>query len=218
MRTLRSASLLALLLTTAPAFAQPGGLDTRLTMRARQTLQQDPALAILPELRVTVRNGVATLWGAVPNSDIARRAETMLRQLTGVTEVCNDLHVQSPTDPMVAFLKQGEGDNGRAWIMTNRPAALMSRPEDEPGADKGVALLLPPISLQAAPAAPVDADPATALTRLRQAEPRFHGVQAEVRGGIVWLRPVNARAEDVFELARIASTLRGVERVIVQDR
>jgi len=217
MRTLRSASLLALLLAAPPAFAQSGGLDTRLTLQARQTLQHDAALAILPELRVTVRNGVATLWGAVPDCASARQAETLLRQLAGVSEVCNDLQVQSPTDPMVAFLRQNDGVNGRASIITNRPASLMSRAEDEAAAERGIALL-PPITLPAAPAAAADADPAAALARLRQAEPRFHGVLAEVRGGVVWLRPNGARPPDVFELARLASTLPGVERVIVQDR
>lgn len=220
MRTLRSASLLALLLAAAPAFAQSSGLDTRLTMKARQVLQREPALAILPELRVTVRNGVATLWGAVPNSEIARQAETLLRQTAGVSDVRNDLHVQSPTDPMVAFLKQNEGETGRAWIMTARPASLMSRPEDLAAtSEKGISLL-PPITLKSAPAATVEAanDPAAAIARLRQSQPRFQGVQAEVRDGVVWLRPVGARAEDVFEMARLASTVAGVERVVVQDR
>lgn len=223
MRTLRSASLLALLLAAAPAFAQSSGLDTRLTLKARQVLQREPALAILPELRVTVRNGVATLWGAVPNSEIARQAETLLRQTAGVSDVRNDLHVQSPTDPMVAFLKQNEGETGRAWIMTARPASLMSRPEDLAAtSEKGISLL-PPITLQAPGATPARAveapgDPAAAIARLRQSQPRFQGVQAEVRDGVVWLRPVGARAEDVFEMARLVSTIAGVERVVVQDR
>ena len=204
------------MLIAAPAEAQSGGLDTRLTMKARQTLQHDPGLAILPELRASPSATASPRSGARrANSEIARQAETLLRQVAGVSDVRNELHVQSPTDPMVASLKQNEGENGRAWIMTARPASLMSRPEDLAAtSEKGISLLPPITPRQSAPAAAVEApgDPAAAIARLRQSQPALHGVQAEVRDGVVWLRPVGARAEDVFELARLASTVAGVER------
>jgi osmotically-inducible protein OsmY len=66
-------------------------LDLELSLRARQVLQDD-SLADL-NLGVSVRDRVATLWGTVPNRDVARRAEERLRQVIGLTSVLSQLHV-----------------------------------------------------------------------------------------------------------------------------
>ena len=70
-----TAALLVLLAGSGTAAADDGVLrDCTLTVRARQALLQDSTLAPL-NLGVTVRAGVATLWGETPSAWVGRRAE-----------------------------------------------------------------------------------------------------------------------------------------------
>ncbi|MBL8798126.1 MAG: BON domain-containing protein [Planctomycetia bacterium] len=228
--------------TAAPALAEKDPLhDTRLTIRARQAIQQDPALAELKTINVSVRANVATLWGSVPSRDLSRRAETKVRQVQGVFEVKNELHVQGPDDSMARFMqtppRQPSGSSERLWFMANRPPALLTgRPEDldtklgsPPSSDSNGVALLPPIRLGApeqppaptvvAPqAAPAPApDLGLALERLRQAEPRFWNLRAEVEGRAVRIVGRAARTEDAFDFAHAVSRVPDVERVILGE-
>jgi len=213
--------------------------DTRLTIRARQAIQQDPALAELKTINVSVRANVAALWGAVPSRELSRRAEQKVRQVQGVFEVKNELHVQAPDDSMAQFMRtpprQLSASSERLWFMANRPPALLTgRPEDGeikstavPPSDSNGVSLLPPVLLgeptiatAPAPIAPAAA-PQTCLAetieRVRQTEPRFWNIRTEVEGGGVRITGTAARTEDVFDFAHAISRLPGVERVILGE-
>jgi hypothetical protein len=218
---LGSSALAAILLilgsASAPAQDDPIR-DCRLAMRARQAWQQDPALANVIHLGVTVRAGTATIWGAVPSAELARRAETLVRDIQGIFEVRNELHVEVPNDPIVEFLRTPNPRSAQKiepqWIQANRqPAQLMS---SAPAPTNGVALL-PPITLQGLQPTgnATSADLAAAIQLLQQPEPRFWSIHAEVQGGVVRLRGSSGHREDLFELAQRISRLAGVERVVV---
>lgn len=238
--TLRSwialAAPLLLLAATSKAIAQPAGEDTpgslltplanadpardcRMTLRARQAVQNDPALAGITHIGVSVRSGVACLWGSVSSSEAARRAEVLVRQVPGIFEVRNEIHVESPDDPLVMFLRSNRaGKVARApspqWVSANRPTGLLlSRPEEPTPPPNGVTLL-PPITL-VLPAA--DPDLIGRITAIQQSDPKFLGVVADVQNGVVRLGGTVTRWEEIFALARSISLLPGVERVILQD-
>src|SRR5262245_38312700 len=154
---LGSSALAAILLilgsASAPAQDDPIR-DCRLAMRARQAWQQDPGLANVIHLGVTVRGGTATIWGAVPSAELARRAETLVREVQGIFEVRNELHVDVPNDPIVELLRTPSPRSARTkepqWIQAHRqPAQLMSGAS---APTSGVALL-PPLTLQTSPPA-----------------------------------------------------------------
>jgi hypothetical protein len=78
--------------------------DLELTLRARKALLQDPTLAPL-SIGVTVHDRVAVLWGKVPSVELARQAQTRLRQVLGLSGVQDDLCVcptpgASPAKPL----------------------------------------------------------------------------------------------------------------------
>jgi osmotically-inducible protein OsmY len=200
--------------------------DARLTLRARQALQQDPGLAALPLVGVSVRANAATLWGSVPAAELARRAETIVRQVPGIFEVRNDLRVEAANDPLVEFLKTTPPRPRTtipevAWL-ANRPTAILTGRPDEPTptpapSANGVALL-PPITLDSPrPAATTVPELIGAIDRLQKADVRFQQVQIDVQGGLVRLGGTVNRWEEMFELAQAIARLPGVERVILQD-
>jgi hypothetical protein len=59
-------------------------------------------------------------------------------------------------------------------------------------------------------------DLAAAVERLRLQDGRWRAVQADVRAGVVRLRGSGAAGEDLFGLARAASRLPGVARVVLE--
>jgi hypothetical protein len=69
-----------------------------------------------------------------------------------------------------------------------------------------------------APTAAAAPSPAlsAAIERLRQDDPRFRGIQAEVRGGLVLVRGGDTPGEHVMAFAQAVTRLPGVERVVVQ--
>lgn len=62
------------------------------TVQARKELAEDPALASL-NLGVEVKGGIATLWGPVPNVELAFRAEARLKVLFELIDVRNLLEI-----------------------------------------------------------------------------------------------------------------------------
>src|SRR5262245_17152768 len=62
---------------------QHGTHDIRLTLRCRRALAQDSEL-VRYTLCVTVRKGVATLWGRLPDQGLADRAVQIIRRVPGV--------------------------------------------------------------------------------------------------------------------------------------
>ncbi len=194
-----------------------------MTLRARQAVQNDAALAGITHLGVSVRSGVASLWGSVSSPEAARRAEMLVRQVPGILEVRNEIHVESADDPLVMFLRSNRaGKVARApspqWVSANRPTGLLlSRPEEPTPPANNVTnniTLLPPITL-VLPSA--DPDLVGRITAIQQSEPKYLGIVADVQNGVVRLGGTVSRWEDIFALARMISHLPGVERVILQD-
>jgi osmotically-inducible protein OsmY len=91
--------------------------DCQLTLLARQKLLQEPSLAPL-NLGVSVRDGVALLWGTVPASAHAQRAENCLRSLQGLLNVVNELRIES-TDAPKTRRGCGVPEVGRISIPSN---------------------------------------------------------------------------------------------------
>ncbi len=191
-----------------------------MTLRVRQAVQSDPALASITHLGVSVRSGVATLFGTVSSPEAARRAELLVRQVPGIVEVRNEIHVESDDDPLVMFLRINRaGKVARApspqWVSVNRPTGLLLSRAEEPASPPANGItLLPPLTL-VVPAP--DSDLVGRITALQQSEPKYMGIVADVQNGVVRLGGTVTRWEDIFALARMISHLPGVERVILHD-
>jgi osmotically-inducible protein OsmY len=108
----------------SPSAPQSGSLqDVQLTLQARKALQQDEKLANL-NLGVTVRDRVATLWGAARSADLARRAVERLRQVPGLTEVRSEMKAEAAEDALLESFAQ---------LARPRPAAEPPAPPASPG-------------------------------------------------------------------------------------
>ena len=206
--------------------------DCRLSLLARQALFSEPTLADLP-LGVSVHANQARLWGTVPTAALVALAQERVRNVAGVAEVRNEIHV----DPKVDGPREGKhaiaSEPGRQPII----AQLADKPSPSFGAMaqptlralSGPIVIMPPISLtsgqQAASAANTElAEPTAvaprselkvAVDRLRRQDPALHGIQAQVDGRIVMLTGKVSSWENLLELARSISRLPGVERVIL---
>jgi osmotically-inducible protein OsmY len=215
------------LTTPSPLTKTDPVLDCRTTLRARQAVQNDPALAGITHLGVSVRSGVACLWGAVSSPEAARRAEMLVRQVPGIVDVRNEIQVQNADDPLVQFLRLNRaGKVARApspqWVSANRPTGLLLSRAEEPTPPPSTNVsnggnnitLLPPIAL-VLPSA--DPDLMGRINALQQSEPKFLGTVADVQSGVVRLGGFVSRWEDIMALARKVSQLPGVERVILHD-
>jgi hypothetical protein len=199
--------------------------DCQLAVRARQALHQDELLASF-NLGVSVRDHVATLWGALPSQDLLRRAEERVRQVQGVAEIRNQLRVEPqagatesarplPRQEPLAPAAPPTGGTLTALPVEDRPVPARSVPPPV------VVTLRPPtasIALVPPPVAPTP--PAVLIStidRLRLADPRFRQVRADVQDGVVHLGGTVARWEDLLELAQAVARLPGVERVILGE-
>jgi hypothetical protein len=109
------------------------------------------------------------------------------------------------------------------------PVAGSTAPPAKPR-DPPVLLLSPVVPGRALSSAPPDASPtwrpvtpvqpaagllSQAVEQVRQADPRFSRVEAEVRDRVVFLRGTVARGEDTMALAQALAQVPGVERVVV---
>jgi osmotically-inducible protein OsmY len=66
--------------------------DTKITTEVKIALHQDAATS-QSDIHVSTTSGVVTLQGAVPSSDVAKRAEQIARATEGVAQVKDDLNV-----------------------------------------------------------------------------------------------------------------------------
>src|SRR5262245_41730962 len=78
--------------------------DCQLALFARDKLLADEVLGPL-NLGVTVRAGVATLWGTVPSPALAHRAQERIRGVPGLAQVRNDLRISSLDEETAEFMK-----------------------------------------------------------------------------------------------------------------
>lgn len=134
---------------TAPAWkaARAGQPDIELTLRARLALQQTESIP--GTVGVSVQDGVATLWGAVPSPAAARHAREVISQLPGVAQVRDELHVEPEGQPTHDPLTGSFGPPARRAeplvpFMPRTRGSLVGRPADGGAGPDRDALWRPP--------------------------------------------------------------------------
>jgi hypothetical protein len=235
-----SALAAALILCAAPALAAPrlsfpSLRDMQTAINARRALLADPKLSRL-NLSVSVRDGVATLWGPVPNADVGRQAAAKIAGVRGIQQVKSDLYRLGPTRdedlPDLPFVYDAptrsesaspDRDSGQINLTGRGNPAPPAGPLPP---QHSVSLLAPLAAAEersgaVAPAAAVAVAPAgpvmDGIARLRRAEERFRAIVVEVRDATVTVHLTGARGEDAMAFAQAISRLTGVERVLVQN-
>jgi osmotically-inducible protein OsmY len=218
--------------------AQTDLQDCVLSLSVRQALQQDEGLGIY-NLGVSVRSGVATLWGTVPSMELSQRAQDLVQGVAGVTRVRNELRIdaveplRADTPPWLPSPWQGPHfpDPAPAGLLASRPPTVpqgqplqwepklplvastspQRRLNDPALADSrpNPVVLLRPVEVQEPPRLIEQID------RLRRQDVRFRSIHLQVQGGIVSLSGTVNRAEDFYDFARLAAQVAGVERVIL---
>jgi len=80
--------------------------DLELTLRARKALLKEDALAT-QNVGVSVRSGVATLWGIVSRKELGQHAEKSLQSVIGLKGIRNELRVEGvdANVPLLAMTK-----------------------------------------------------------------------------------------------------------------
>jgi hypothetical protein len=199
--------------------------DCQLAVEARRQMIADPLLSGF-NIGVTVADGVATVWGAVPNVDIVARVRSQLLVVTGITLVVDDLRIDPASSPSLP--------NGSAAIELDPPADKrgngLAAAHPRSGSANFIGIVSPmtltPGGSANAPGTPAvtllkptltDTDLADQLETLRRSVPRFREVGIRSLGSVVYLRPYNAPPASVLELARQIAQLQGVTRVLIED-
>lgn len=211
----------------------PTEKDCQFALFARDALLQDEILGPL-NVGVSVRSGVATLWGAVPYAALAHRAEERIRLVPGLAQVRNELRISVPEDDLAEFPK-GPVPNPHVPIQEpkrwDHSAPLVSRGEEVRSSSRrtGAPLLMPSIEIPPGQTKTVSSfGPATnlkpssgqplivVLEKLRRNNESFQGIRFEVQQGVVHLWGNAAAGEEVFNLAQQVAHLPGVQRVVVE--
>jgi osmotically-inducible protein OsmY len=82
--------------STAPSATNPSATDQALAQRIASSLREDSSLAATaPNITVEVNNGTVTLKGSVNSQQQRSDIESKVRNITGVTQVVNNLEVAS---------------------------------------------------------------------------------------------------------------------------
>lgn len=214
----------------------PFSADARLELKAEQWIAKDSVVADL-EIGVTAHDCVITVWGPVATAEQARHAEQRLRQLEGVAEVVNDIHVRTPEEarlladppvqaavppapaPPLALTPPPVIVAQHAPVESGWSSALMNSPIPPPPAapeTRNETALKPSVQLLAPqPIANVAAALPALVDRVLRGSERFSAVRAQISGGVVRLHGTVRDAGDVFTLARLVSQVPGVERVVL---
>jgi hypothetical protein len=199
----------------------------RLTVMARRAFQHDRVLAPL-NLGVKVRDGVATVWGPVPDAEVARQAVARLEAIHGIDEVHSELHLRPREKPLLAELGIPRGAPTRIQVAkpVERPTEVGPRVREvaasggRPGTLPELTAVPMPAAEQAPKRAVVTARPVAiplhvAVERVRSSNSRFQSIPVEVRGTMVIVGRSGADGEDVTALAQALRRVRGVTEVVV---
>jgi osmotically-inducible protein OsmY len=82
--------------STIPSATNPSATDQALAQRIASSLREDASLAATaPNITVEVNNGTVTLKGAVNSQQQRSDIESKVRNITGVTQVVNNLEIAS---------------------------------------------------------------------------------------------------------------------------
>jgi hypothetical protein len=99
---------------TKPQVVEDGPRDERLAGEVRARLEQHH-MVDASRITVQVVNGEALLLGTADNRFIRERAETLAREVEGVTGVVNKVSVQPPTEepgPILSTHEPGANNSG----------------------------------------------------------------------------------------------------------
>ncbi len=202
-----------------------------MTVHARLALADDPVLGPT-NLGVRVLDNVAVLWGPVPSEEVRRRAVERVKKVQGVLEVRDtDVYVAAPAPPLPAPTvippppppdapTRTESDSPPD-TSSGPPGSLTGHPDADPAPAATVLLGAPRAEPEKTPAHTVAAAPpddlAAALTRVRLANPRFHGVEYRLEGDVVWLRLTPEGSADAMAFVRAIGRLPGLSRIEVRS-
>lgn len=245
-RTRLHAALAGLLLATAgmPVAGAPprrdvaASRDVQLAVQAKQALLKDPALAKL-NLGVSVRQGIATVYGAVPDADLARRAVLCVGQVDGILRVQNSIRVETAEAPAAApprrdaRLPGAEAppardlvapDAGRVHNSLTPPSSLAILGRTAAPTLSVTPPLLLPTGSGPAPARPSSSPTsassplAEAVDLVRRKDERYRAIRPEVYGKVVILRGTYSQGALLYTLAREIAKVPGVECVVVDNQ
>jgi osmotically-inducible protein OsmY len=209
--------------------------DIRIAINARQALARDSEVGRY-SMCVTVRQGIATIWGRVPDQKLALRAEQLVRDVPGVLQARTDLTI-GPVEPvrdeslrlpgpialpLIADAPSRRDPRSRGVLAGNpraappslADAAWMGKPTPfkvSPSESSAPAALLPPRAIQRTD------DVRSAVAQLIQTDVRYAEIRCEEQSGIVTLSGKAARMDHVIDLAQQVARIAGVKEVVVEN-
>ncbi len=201
--------------------------DWLLETRAREALWKEARLTDL-SLEVTVRSGVASVFGAAPSQELRQRAAVVVEAVEGIRSVRNQVRVRTPASPpepgprVFPPVDQPPRSNLiERPLPADRgpvsPGILTGRPQPDQSADDSRAWQPKPAGDITAKATLGSSPLAFSLPRLLQANPRFRGVEFSLNGDRVRLRGTLATEADLADLVRAVSSLDGVEAISTDE-
>lgn len=198
--------------------------DLETQVRARQQLAADEELAPF-NLGVSVRDGVAVVWGPVPSPEMKARALAAVENVRGIYKVQSEMYVTRtagtlvtpsyaltlPDAPQTSASAMPDWRTGKLPAL---PGQLSSNKGDEPTGPPKSVLLLPAV---AAPDEGPNGELASALEGIRKGDERYRLIQYEMKNGAIYLRGT-AKPEHVMAFAQAISRVPGVGRVVLQSQ
>jgi osmotically-inducible protein OsmY len=234
----RAASATEFVTTAAqPATAippSPTARDLQVLLRVRRALAADDEMAPL-NVGVSVRDGVATLWGPLLTSDQMRRALKTTADVRGVQAVRNELYLAKDMRPLPPLFILPDKTPDRlpptdALVAADRTGMLAKYDRGGPAKEIGPAslpvrraALLAPVPLDAGPEEPTTVTTAraesvpAAIDRVQKSDARFGQIGVAWQDGTIVLRGNRNDAAAVMAFARLMSDVPGVERVVLQN-
>ena len=198
--------------------------DLEIQVRARQSLYADEDLAPF-NLGVTVRNGVAIVWGPVSSPEMQSKALKTIENVRGIYQVKSQMYVSQtagqlidpgagqflPDAPQQTSSAMPEWGTGKLPPLTGQLA--VKKINESPGTPRLAALMAPVRIADDG----FDGKLATTLEKIRQGDERYRAVQYEIKNGAIYLRGT-AKPENVMAFAKAISNVPGVERVVLQNQ